>query len=113
VDCDEPVDWYLLTTLPLTTFDRVIDIVRYYGFRWRIEDWHRVIKHCCNIEKAQNATAERIGRSIAIKLIIGWRIMVMTLLARETPNLSPEVIFTKSELHVLSLVQRGKKKDLR
>lgn len=106
VDCDSPVDWFLLTTIPLTTFDRALQVVRYYSLRWRIEDWHRVIKSGCQIEKAQHATAERLRRLIAIKLIIAWRIMLMTLLAREKSTIPPDCIFTKKELKVLSCIQK-------
>ena len=69
--------------------------------RWRIEDWHRVLKPGCRIEQVTHRTAERLRRAIAINLVIGWRIMLMTLLGRETPELPPEVLFSDIELHVL------------
>jgi len=42
-----------------------------------------VLKSGCNIEKLQHKTAERLKRSIAINLVIAWRIMLLTLLGRE------------------------------
>jgi hypothetical protein len=47
-------------------------------------------------------TAERLRRAIAINLVIAWRIMLMTLLGRETPKLPAEVLFSDLEVEVLS-----------
>ena len=67
----------------------------------RIEDWHRVLKSGCAVERIAHDTAERIRRAIAINVVIAWRIMLMTLLGRQTPELPPEVLFSDIELQVL------------
>ena len=46
-------------------------------------------------------TAERLRRAIAINLVIAWRIMLMTLMGRETPELPAEVMFSDIELKIL------------
>ena len=74
--------------------------------RWRIEDWHRVLKSGCRIETLQHKTAERLRRAIAINLVIAWRIMLMTLLGREQPELSAEVLFSDLEIEVLAAYQK-------
>jgi Transposase Tn5 dimerisation domain len=40
-------------------------------------------------------------RAVAINLVIAWRIMLMTLLGQETPDLSADVLFSDLELQVL------------
>ena len=40
----EAVQWLLLTTLPVATAEQAQQCLRWYCLRWRIEDWHRVIK---------------------------------------------------------------------
>ncbi|MDJ0863610.1 MAG: hypothetical protein QNJ82_15380 [Gammaproteobacteria bacterium] len=69
--------------------------------RWRIEDWHRVLKSGCRIEGLAHQTAERLKRAIAINLVIAWRILLMTLLGRACPELPAEVLFSDLELSVL------------
>jgi IS4 transposase len=69
--------------------------------RWRIEDWHRVLKTGCRIEELGMKKAERLKRAIAINMIVAWRIMLMTLLGREAPDLPPEVLFSDIEIKVL------------
>ena len=98
---DEPVEWFLLTTCEVSTPEQAQQILRWYCLRWRIEDWHRVLKSGCNIEKLQHKTAERLKRSIAINLVIAWRIMLLTLLGRECPQLPAEVLFSDLEIQVL------------
>jgi hypothetical protein len=98
----EAIEWFLLTTLHLQSVDQVLDCVKWYCLRWRIEDWHRVLKSGCNAEELANKTAERLKRAVAIKLVVAWRIMLMTLLGREVPELPADVIFSDLEMKVLS-----------
>lgn len=97
----EPVEWFLLTTLAVAAPEDAVQCLRWYCLRWRIEDWHRVLKSGCRIEALAHATAARLQRAIAINLVIAWRIMLMTLLGRETPELPAEVLFSALELRVL------------
>ena len=95
------VEWFLLTTINITAPEDAAQCLRWYCLRWRIEDWHRVLKSGCRIEAIAHETAERLRRAIAINLVIAWRIMVMTLLGRETPKLPAAVLFSDIELRTL------------
>jgi len=104
----EAVEWFLLTTIAITSVVDAQQCLRWYCLRWRIEDWHRVLKSGCGIEKIGHATVERLRRAIAINLVIGWRIMLMTLLGRERPNLPAEVLFSDVELKALHAIAEKK-----
>jgi hypothetical protein len=95
------IEWFLLTTMEVTTTRQAEAMLGRYRLRWRIEDWHRVLKSGCKIEELRNETADRIKRALAIYMVIAWRVMLMTLLGREVPDLPPEVLFTDIELQVL------------
>lgn len=103
------IEWFLLTTMQITSADDAEQYLRWYCLRWRIEDWHRVLKSGCRIEKLAHDTSERLRRAIAINLVIAWRIMLMTLMGRETPELPAEVLFSDVELRTLRAY--AKKKD--
>jgi len=105
------LEWFLLTTLEIKSAKDAIQCVKWYCLRWRIEDWHRVLKSGCGVKKIAHKTAERLKRAIAINLVIAWRIMLMVLLGRETPELPPEVVFSDLELKVLSAYANKKKID--
>ncbi len=104
----EPVEWFLLTTCTITTSEQAQECLRWYCLRWRIEDWHRILKSGCRIETLQHKTAERLKRAIAINLVIAWRIMLMTLLGRECPDLPAEVLFSDPEVEVLQAYAKKK-----
>ena len=104
----EAIEWFLLTTIDLQSADDVLNCVKWYCLRWRIEDWHRVLKSGCKVEELANKTAERLKRALAINQVIAWRIMLMTLLGRETPELPAEVLFSDLEVKVLSAYAKKK-----
>ncbi len=91
----------MLTTLPVETLEDAILIVLMYAKRWRIEDWHRALKTCCQAEDAANGDAARRERVLAINMVIAWRIHLMTLLGRADPDLPPRTLFSDEEMLVL------------
>ena len=103
-----PVEWLLLTTMAMTSAADAEQCLRWYCLRWRIEDWHRVLKSGCRIEELAHHSAERLRRAIAINLVIAWRIMLMTLLGREVPQLPAEVLFSDIELRTLHAYAKKK-----
>jgi hypothetical protein len=103
------VEWFLLTTIKINSAVDIEKCLRWYTLRWRIEDWHRVLKSGCHIDDLAHETAERLRRAIGINLVIAWRIMLMTLLGRETPELPAELLFSDVELRTLHAY--AKKKD--
>ena len=76
-------------------------MLEWYRLRWRIEDWHRILKSGCKVEYLGHRTAERIERAVTIKPVIAWRLAAMTLLGRETPELPAAVFFTQIQMRVL------------
>jgi hypothetical protein len=98
----EPIEWFLLTTTEIATPEQAARCLKWYCLRWRIEDFHRVLKSGCNIEGLRNETAENLKRALALYLVIAWRIMLMTLLGREVPDMPADILFTDIELEVLT-----------
>ena len=102
------VEWFLLTTVAINSAADIEQCLRWYTLRWRIEDWHRVLKSGCSIDKLMHETAERLRRAIAINLVIGWRTMRMPRLARETTGLPAEVLVTDIEIRTLRAYAKKK-----
>ena len=95
------LEWFLLTTVAVDNAAEAEEVLHWYCLRWRIEEWHRVLKTGCKVDELGHQSAERLGRAISIRMVIAWRIMLMTLLGRESPELPPELLFTDVELRVL------------
>jgi hypothetical protein len=96
-----PLEWFLLSTREITSVEQAQECLRWYCLRWRIEDWHRVLKSGCRVEALQHKTATRLKRAIAFNLVIAWRIMLMTLLGRHSPELPADLLFSDLEIEVL------------
>ena len=103
------VEWFLLTTMAVTSPEHAERMPACCCLRWRIEDWHRVLKSGCGIEELRSETADRLERAIAIYLVIAWRILLMTLLGREVPDLPMGVLFIDVEIEVLTAFTRGRR----
>jgi hypothetical protein len=98
---EKPLEWFVLTTLAVASAEQAAEVLRWYRLRWRIEDWRQVLKSGCKIDELGHHSVERLERAIAIRLVIAWRVMLMTLLGREAPELPPELLFSDVELRVL------------
>ena len=104
----EPLEWLLLTTMEVRSPKQALKLIRWYCRRWRIEEWHRVLKSGCKILEHQNHSAQALLRAIAIDAVIAWRIMLLALLGREVPELPCQALFNPVECDVLGLLAKKK-----
>jgi hypothetical protein len=102
----EKIGWRLLTNLPITSIKDIAEVIGYYKLRWRIEEFHRILKSGCTVEKILLNTAARLGNAIALYSTIAWRIFWMTHLARVDPNADASKVLTNSEIQSLKNLKR-------
>ena len=89
----QPLEWMLLTTVPVTGLVDAVERVQWYARRWGIEVFHRILKSGCQIEDRQLGTADRLEACLAIDAVVAWRIHYLTWLGRATPDLPCTVAF--------------------
>jgi len=97
----EPVEWMLLTTVPVENFEQACEKLQWYTRRWGIEIFHRTLKSGCQIETRQLGSADRIEACLAIDMVVAWRIFHLTKLGRETPDVPCTVYFEEIEWKAL------------
>ena len=97
----EPVEWMLLTSLPVQSLEQACEKLEWYTRRWGIEVFHRTVKSGCKIETRQLGHADRIEACLAIDLVVAWRIFHLTKLGRETPDVPCTVYFEEIEWQAL------------
>ena len=97
----EPVEWMLLTSLPVENFEQACEKLDWYARRWGIEVFHRTLKSGCKIENRQLGSADRIEACLAIDLVVAWRIFHLTKLGREMPEVPCTVYFEEIEWQAL------------
>jgi hypothetical protein len=106
---ETPVEWILVTTLPIDTLEQVRTIVEYYCVRWSIEVFFRTLKSGCRIERRRFEDVERVLPCLAICLIVAWRTLFVCRMGRECPDLDCEVIFEPSEWKAVWMAVHRKK----
>jgi hypothetical protein len=97
----DPLEWMLLTTLPVCSHEQAVEKLRWYAQRWQIEVYHRTLKSGCRIEERQLATARRLENCLAIDLVVAWRILHLTRLGRQTPQLPCTIYFDDDQWQAL------------
>ena len=101
VSADKAICWQLLTNLAVADVSCAVKLVQWYRLRWRIEEFHRVLKTGCQAEARQLETAQRLKRALALDMIIAWRIMELTGMARQHPDQPATQLLTEDEVLVL------------
>ncbi len=102
----EPVEWILLTTLPVDTFDQVLRVIEAYAKRWLIEEFHRILKSGCRVEQIQLRKGNALLCAVALYFIVAWRILYVRDVCRDAPELPCTHFFSEAEWRAAFIIQR-------
>lgn len=94
---EEPVEWVLLTSLPIDSDEDVRNIIRHYCTRWMIEIFFRTLKSGCRIEQRRFETMHRMLNCLGVYLIVAWRTLFVCRMGRSCPDISCEAVFDEAE----------------
>jgi hypothetical protein len=97
----EPLDWLLLTNVPIATWQDTTERIGWYCLRPLIESWHKILKSGCTIEDCRLETAERLKPYLALMGIIAWRLFWLTHINRQLPEASCTLILADHEWKAL------------
>lgn len=101
---EEPIEWVLLTTIPVASLEEAMQKIEWYRERWLIERFHFTLKSGCKVEELQLETKERLENAIALYSVVAWRLLWLTYQARVTPDYSCSMILEKYEWQALYCV---------
>lgn len=94
---EEPLEWILLTSLPVTSGAEAAEKVQWYLCRWEVEVYFRIYKSGCQVERLQLESYQHLEPALALYMIIAWRIQHITMLGRSCPDLPCSVLFDETE----------------
>ncbi len=83
---EEPIEWILFTTIPVTNLRAALEVVEWYAQRWVIEDYHKCLKTGCAMEKRQLETADGLLAVLGFLAIVAVRLLQLRTLSRERPE---------------------------
>ncbi|MFO7717870.1 MAG: IS4 family transposase [Desulfohalobium sp.] len=100
-DGGKALEWLLLSTLEVASFEQARQKVEWYSARWGIEVYHRTLKSGCRLKDRQLGTADRLEACLGVDMIVAWRIYHLTMLGREVPDVACTVFFKDVEWKAL------------
>lgn len=98
----QALDWTLVTTEVVASYESAVEMIRSYTVRWIIEEFHRVLKSGCRVERMQFDTAERLKPAVGILAVVAWRVLYLTKQARSDPDRDAGEVASTEEVGVLS-----------
>lgn len=83
---EAPIEWVLLTDVPVDNTETAKTIAHWYSLRWLVEEYYKCLKTGCRVEQRQMETAARLEACIGILAIVAVRLLQLKLVARATPD---------------------------
>jgi Transposase DNA-binding/Transposase Tn5 dimerisation domain len=82
----EPIDWVLLTSVPVTSLEEAWERVAWYRARWTNEDYHQCLKTGCGIEQ------RNLGDQPALERLLAFcaPVAIVLLQLRDVARIEPE-----------------------
>jgi hypothetical protein len=95
--------WVLLTSYPIRQAQDALQVVGWYGLRWRIERFHYVLKSGgLHIERLQFDDVVTLFNAFAFYSIVAWRLLYLTFQVRKEGQAPVEHYFDPEEAKILS-----------
>lgn len=103
IDCPEGethLEWMLLTTEVIKELENAIKILRWYTYRWRVEDFHKIFKSGCQCERYRLA-AEGMKTLLGFLSVCAVELLQVTHLRRNQPDALAVEILSPVQIQVL------------
>ncbi len=107
----KPIDWKLITDLPVGSNRDAIEKLDWYAMRWKIEVFHKILKSGCKAEASKLRTAQRLANLISVFCILSWRVFWMTMMNRAARDAPPKLALTNMEITLLDNLVRDTRRS--
>ena len=99
----EPLEWVLLTSLPVETVAQAWERVGWYRRRWIVEDYHQALKTGCRMEERQLGNYEGLRRFMGLLAPLAVRLLQLRTLARQQPERPAAEVLPAEMIQVVAL----------
>lgn len=97
---ETPLEWMLLTTEEVADAHMATTILRWYSYRWRVEEYHKILKSGCQVERYRLA-ALGMKTLLGFLSVIAVELLHLTYLHRNQPNANAIELLNPLQLKVL------------
>lgn len=102
-----PLEWVLLTSLPVETVEQAWQRVGWYRRRWVVEDYHQALKTGCRMEERQLGSYEGLRRLLSLLAPLAVRLLQLRTLARLQPERLAAEVLPAEVIQVVALKTGG------
>lgn len=106
---EKPIEWLLLSSLPILSIEDAAERLNWYRQRWKIERFHFTLKSGCKVEDLQLETIERMENALSLYSIVSWKLLWLVYESRIKPDESCEIVLEEYEWHALYCMVKQKK----
>lgn len=89
----EPLEWILMTMLPVETPAQAVEVVDGYSMRWMVEEFHKVEKTGCIVEDRQLTHTDRLEPLIGLLSVLSVYLLQLKYVARDAPDTPASDLF--------------------
>jgi hypothetical protein len=104
----EPIEWVLLTSLPVTGLQDALLMAEWYGHRWLIEEYHKCLKTGCRVEDRQLETADRLEALLGFLVVVAVRQLALKQQAGAHPDARATTVVDELTVTVLAAKRKLK-----
>lgn len=105
---EEPIEWILLYSGQISSFEDAMRCIDYYTQRWKVERFHYTLKSGLKIERLQFDDAVSLGNAIGVYSVVAWRIMWVTYYGRLQPDSPATEVLNEQSCEVLEAATHQK-----
>jgi Transposase Tn5 dimerisation domain len=104
----EPIDWVLLTSLPVRNLEEALEVIGYYEKRWLIEEWHKALKTGCQVERRQLHASPGLEALTSVLSVVAVRLLQMKEIGRREPNREARDLVPARYVELVHRARRGR-----
>ena len=102
----EPLEWLLVTTVPVKCVEDGWERAKWYKWRWRASDFHKVLKTCCNMENRFLQTVEALWKLLGILTPMAMRLLWLRQTAQLAPDTPATEVVSEEVVRVVTLLDK-------
>ena len=102
----EPLEWLLVTTMPVKCIQDAWERAKWYKWRWLTEDFHKVLKTGCNMENRFLQTVSALWNLLAILTPMAMRLLWLRQTAQLAPDTPATEVVSQEVVRVVTLLDK-------
>jgi hypothetical protein len=102
LDGKEALEWILITTVPVLCEEDAWERVKWYKWRWLLEDFHKVLKTGCGIEVRRQQTVDAMWNLLAILTPMAMRLLWLRQTAQQVPDTPATEVVSQEVIDVVT-----------